>query len=61
MNSVVLHKTGLKTPKQPSQEYGIEYSTVLKWCQNKKLDNSTGLTPDYYKGQAKNETVGSEK
>ncbi len=46
MNIVELHKAGLKTPKQLSQEYGIGYSTVLKWCQDKKPDKSTGLTPN---------------
>ncbi|WP_313628718.1 transposase [Enterococcus italicus] len=53
MNSVELHKAGLKTPKQLSQEYGIGYSTVLKWCQDKKPAKSTGITPDDYKAQAK--------
>lgn len=53
MNSVELHKAGLKTPKELSQEYGIGYSTVLKWCQDKKPDHSTGLTLDDYKAQAK--------
>ena len=53
MNIVELHKAGLKTPKQLSKEYGIRYSTVLKWCQDKKPDKSAGLTPDDYKAQAK--------
>ena len=43
MNSVELHKPGLKTTKQLSQEYGIGYSTVLKWCQDKKRTSPQGL------------------
>jgi len=36
MNSVELHKPGLKTPKQLSQEYGIGYSTVLNSAKIKR-------------------------
>ena len=53
MNIVELHKAGLKTPRELSQEYGIGYSTVLKWCQDNKPDKTTGLTPEDYKAQAK--------
>lgn len=52
-NIVQLHKAGVKTPRELSAEYGISYSTVLKWVQDKKKDKVTGLTSDDYKAQTK--------
>lgn len=48
MNIVELNKVGLITPKQLSQECGIGYSKVIKLCQDKKSDKSTGITTDDY-------------
>ncbi len=47
------HNAGLKTAHELSNEYGVGYSIILKWCQAKKPNQTTGLTPDDYKAQAK--------
>lgn len=52
-NILDLHNAGLKTARELSNEYGVGYSTIFKWCQAKMPDSKTGLTPDDYKVQAK--------
>ncbi|MFV0558288.1 MAG: transposase [Enterococcus sp.] len=37
-NILDLHNAGIKTARELSNEYGVGYSTILKWCQAKKPD-----------------------
>lgn len=54
VNSIELHKSGLKIPKQLYQEYGIGNSKDLKWSQDKMPDKSACLNPNDCKAQVEN-------
>ena len=52
-NIIQLHQKGIKSAKQLSVEYGVGYSTVLKWVQFATPTLESGITPDQAKSEAK--------
>ena len=52
-NIIQLHQKGIKSAKQLSVEYGVGYSTVLKWVQFAIPTLESGITPDQAKSEAK--------
>ena len=43
-----LHKNG-HSARQLSEDYGVGYSTILKWCQGNTVVSPLGLTADKVK------------
>ena len=52
-NIIQLHQKGIKSAKQLSLEYGVGYSTILKWVQLTTPTPGSGMTPDQLKSEAK--------